>query len=252
VRQWCRTFGQADANGLRRRRLRPGDTWHLDAVFMPINGQQHYLWRAVDQDGNVRDILVQSRRNKAAARKFFRKLLKDFAYVPRVLITDKLGSYDAARRAVLPSVEHRRHKGLNNRAENAHQPTRARERRIGASRVRATHNASSPPMARSPATSDPVATAYPRPSTAKPAPNAAPPGGRSPAPRRGPEQHAPQDSPRLRAPAHLPLPVSLTMSQRHMRDARPPRRAGQLWAMFLRNHAADTWACSADRCPPSS
>ncbi len=97
---------------------------------MQINGQQHSRWRAVDQDGNVLDILVQSRPNKAAARKFYRKLLKDFAYAPRVLIADKLESYDAARRAVLPSVEHRRHTGLNNRAENAHQPTREQERRM--------------------------------------------------------------------------------------------------------------------------
>ena len=102
----------------------------MTRCFITINGKQHYLWRAVDQDGNILAILVQSRRNKAAARKFFRRLLRDLAYVPRVVITDKLGSYDAARRAVLPSVEHRRHKGLNNRAENSHQPTRERERRM--------------------------------------------------------------------------------------------------------------------------
>jgi len=130
VRQWCRKFGQAYANGLRRRRPRPGDKWHLDEVFVSINGKQQYLWRAVDQDGTVLEILVQSRRNEASARKFFRRLLKDLAYVPRVVITDKLGSYAAAMRAVLPSVEHRRHKGLNNRAENSHQPTRERERRM--------------------------------------------------------------------------------------------------------------------------
>jgi len=130
VRQWCRTFGQHYANALRRRRPQPGDTWHLDEVFLASNGAQHDLWRAVDQDGNVLDSLVQSRRNKAAARKFFRRLLKDRASVPRVVITDTLGSYDAARRAILPGVEHRRHKGLNNRAENAHQPTRERERRM--------------------------------------------------------------------------------------------------------------------------
>jgi len=130
VRQWCRKFGQAYANGLRRRRPRPGDKWHLDEAFIQINGATHYLWRAVDQDGNVLDILVQSRRNGAAAREFFRHLLKDLAYVPRVVITDKLGSYASARRAVLPGVEHRRHEGLNNRAENSHQPTRERERRM--------------------------------------------------------------------------------------------------------------------------
>ncbi len=130
VRQWCRKFGQAYANELRRRRPRPGDKWHLDEVFISINGVTHYLWRAVDQDGNVLDILVQSRRDKQAAKKFFRRLLRDLAYVPRVLITDKLASYSAARREVLPGVEHRRHKGLNNRAENSHQPTRERERRM--------------------------------------------------------------------------------------------------------------------------
>ena len=130
VRQWCRKFGQAYANALRKRRPRPGDKGHLDEVFGQINGQQHYLWRAVDQDGHVLDILVQPRRDKRAAVKFLRKLLKGLAYVPRVVITDKLASYGAAMREVLPSVEHRRHKGLNNRAENSHQPTRERERRM--------------------------------------------------------------------------------------------------------------------------
>src|SRR5436305_4684785 len=130
IRRWCRKFGQTYANTLRKRRPRPGDTWHLDEVFVQINGVQHYLWRAVDQDGNVLDILVQSRRDKAAATKFLRKLLKGLTYVPRVVITDKLASYGAALREILPSVEHRRHKGLNNRAENSHQPTRERERRM--------------------------------------------------------------------------------------------------------------------------
>ncbi len=100
VRQWCRKFGQGYANALRRRRPRPGDKWHLDEVFISINGVQHYLWRAVDQDGTVLDILVQRQRNKAAAKQCFRKLLKGLAYVPRVLITDTLASYDAARREV--------------------------------------------------------------------------------------------------------------------------------------------------------
>jgi putative transposase len=129
VRQWCRKFGQTSANAIRRRRLRPGDTWPLDAVFMPINGQQHSLWRAVDQDGHVRDILVQRRRDKAAATRFLRKLLKGLEDVPRVVSTDTLASDGAALRAVLPGIEHRRHTGLNNRAEHAHQPTRERERR---------------------------------------------------------------------------------------------------------------------------
>jgi putative transposase len=128
VRQWCAKFGQAYANGLRRRRPRPGDKWHLDEVFIKINGRPHYLWRAVDQDGNVLDILVQPRRDARAAKKFFRKLLKGLTYVPRVVVTDKLRSYGAAHRQVMPSVEHRCSKYLNNRAENSHQPTRQRER----------------------------------------------------------------------------------------------------------------------------
>ncbi len=130
VRQWCRKFGQTYANGLRRRRPRPGDTWHLDAVFIQINGRQHYLWRAVDQDGHGLDILVQARRDKTAAMKFLRTLLKGLASVPRVLISDKLASYGAAKRAILPRVEHRQHKRLHNRAEHSHQPTRERERRM--------------------------------------------------------------------------------------------------------------------------
>ncbi|MER8090726.1 IS6 family transposase [Streptomyces sp. NPDC058316] len=128
VRRWRAKFGQAYANGLSRRRPRPGDKWHLDEVFVKINGEQKYLWRAVDADGNVLDILVRSRRDNAAARRFFRKLLKRTCSVPRVIVTDKLRSHGAAHREIMPSVEHRSHKGLNNRAENSHQPTRQRER----------------------------------------------------------------------------------------------------------------------------
>jgi putative transposase len=128
VRRWCAKFGQRYASALRRRRPRPGDKWHLDEVFIKINGGLQYLWRAVDQDGNVLDILVQNRRDKAAARRFFRRLMMKTHAVPRVVVTDKLSSYGAAHREVMPSVEHRSHKGLNNRAENSHQPTRQRER----------------------------------------------------------------------------------------------------------------------------
>jgi putative transposase len=128
VRYWCRKFGQAYANALRRRHPRPGDKWHLDEVFLTINKKRHYLWRAVDQDGHVLDILVQRRRDKIAAKTFFRKLLKGLAYVPRVMVTDRLKSYAAAKQEMLPSVEHRQHRYLNNRAENSHQPTRQRER----------------------------------------------------------------------------------------------------------------------------
>jgi len=130
IRRWTHAFGQTYANALRRRRLRPGDKWHLDEVFIRINGRIHYLWRAIDQDGHVLDILVQSRRDQRAAVKFLRTLLKGLTYVLPVVITDKLASYGAAMRAVLRGVEHRRHKGLNNRAENSHQPMRERERRM--------------------------------------------------------------------------------------------------------------------------
>jgi putative transposase len=130
VRSWCRKFGQAYANQLHRRRPRPGDKWHLDEVFLSIRGERHYLWRAVDQDGHVLDILVQRRRDRHAAKRFFRKLLKGLTYVPRVIITDQLKSYGAAKLDMLPSVEHRQHRYLNNRAENSHQPTRQWERRM--------------------------------------------------------------------------------------------------------------------------
>lgn len=128
IREWCLKFGQTYANHLRRRAPRPGDRWHLDEVFIKINGRLHYLWRAVDQDGEVLDILVQSRRDKKAAKKFFRKLLKGLQYVPRVIITDQLRSYAAAKAEIMPSVEHRQCKGENKVAENSHQPTRLREK----------------------------------------------------------------------------------------------------------------------------
>ena len=95
-----------------------------------LMAEHHYLWRAVDQDGNVLDILVQHRRDKTAAKRFFRKLLKRCQYIPRVIITDRLRSYGAAMRELLPSIEHRQYRYLNNRAENSHQPTRQRERRM--------------------------------------------------------------------------------------------------------------------------
>ncbi|MFJ8390647.1 IS6 family transposase [Streptomyces sp. NPDC094438] len=134
VRRWCAKFGQDYANRLRRRRPRPGDKWHMDEVFININGRQHYLWRAVDQDANVLDILVQSRRNAKTAKKFFGRLLKGLQYVPRLIVTDKLRSYDVAHRQVMPSAEHRHSKYLNNRAENSHQPTRQREHAMRRSR----------------------------------------------------------------------------------------------------------------------
>ena len=120
IREWTLKFGQTYANGLRRRSPRPGDRWHLDEVFLKINGRIHYLWRAVDQDGDVLDILVQTSRDKKAAKKFFRKLLKGLQYVPHAIVTDKLRSYSAAKAEVLPSIDHWQQKYQNNRAENSH------------------------------------------------------------------------------------------------------------------------------------
>jgi putative transposase len=128
VRQWALKFGQNFASQIRRRLPAPGDKWHLDEVVISIAGKKHWLWRAVDQHGVVLDILVQSRRNGKAAKRLLRKLLKKQGIVPRVMITDKLASYGAAKREIMPGVEHQQHQGLNNRAENSHQPTRRRER----------------------------------------------------------------------------------------------------------------------------
>ena len=130
IRQWCLKSGQQFTNEIRRRKGRPGDTWYLDEVFITINGKRHYLWRAVDQDGDVLDILVQKHRDKNAAKRFFRKLLKGLRYAPRRIVTDKLRSYGAARKEVLPDVIHDDDKWQNNRAENSHQPTRQRERQM--------------------------------------------------------------------------------------------------------------------------
>ena len=133
IRHWCKKFGEEFARRLRRRRPRPGDTWHLDEVFIRIGGVQHYLWRAVDQHGVVLDILVQEKRDGAAAKRFFRRLLKGLHYRPKRLITDGLRSYGVAQRALLPSVKHRTSRYLNNRAENSHRPTRRRGRCSGSS-----------------------------------------------------------------------------------------------------------------------
>ena len=130
IRLWCIKFGPEYARGLKRRQGRLGDTWHLDEVFITIRGQCQYLWRTVDQDGDVIDILVQSRRDRRAAKRFFRKLLKGQGNVPRRSVTDKLRSYPAALRSVMPSVIHSTKQYENNRAEVSHQPTRQRERQM--------------------------------------------------------------------------------------------------------------------------
>ncbi|OLP44982.1 IS6 family transposase [Rhizobium oryziradicis] len=129
VRLWAGKFGRHFANDIRKRFAgKLWDKWHFDEVVITIGGRKHWLWRAVDQDGFVLDVLAQSRRNAKAAERLMRKLLKAQGSAPRVMITDKLRSYDTAKREVIPCVEHRSHKGLNNRAENSHQPVRRRER----------------------------------------------------------------------------------------------------------------------------
>ena len=130
VREWCQKFGSLYAALLRRKRARIGSKWHLDEVFIKMNGVQHYLWRAVDQNGVVIDILVQPKRDRWAALRFFRKLLHVAMRPPRVIITDKLRSYAAAKKLIMPDIEHRQSRYLNNRAENSHQPTRVRERQM--------------------------------------------------------------------------------------------------------------------------
>ena len=130
IRPWCGKFGPDDARRLKRRQGRLGDTWFLDAVFVAINGQRQYLWRAVDQDGDLIDLLVQPRRDGRAARRFFRQLLKSQRQEPGRLVTDKLGSYRVAQRDVMPGVTHDTTQDANNRADVSHQPTRHQERQM--------------------------------------------------------------------------------------------------------------------------
>ncbi len=129
VRRWCLKFGGEYARRLKRRRAQHGDKWHLDEVFLNIGGQRRYLWRAVDQMGNTLDILVTKKRDKRAAKRFLRKLLRDNAK-PRVVVTDKLRSYGAALKELLSHTEHRQSRYLNNHAENSYQRTRRRERAL--------------------------------------------------------------------------------------------------------------------------
>jgi putative transposase len=127
IRQWCLKFGPVYARKIKKRQGRLGDTWYIDEVFITIRGERHCLWRAVDQDGDMIDILVQRRRNQKSAERFFRRLLKGQGGEPRWLVTDKLRSYDAAHRTIMPTVPHLSHVYANNRAEVSHQPTRQRE-----------------------------------------------------------------------------------------------------------------------------
>ncbi len=130
VRRWALKFGQAYARKLRKKRPGPDVRWYLDEVFVSINGKRMYLWRAVDCEGEVLDILVQSRRNKKAALKLMRKLLKKQGFMPDAFVTDKLPSYGAALKDLGLAERHDYGGRKNNRAENSHLPVRQRERRM--------------------------------------------------------------------------------------------------------------------------
>ena len=128
VRRWAMKFGGDYARRLKRKRASRRDIWHLDEVVVTIGGKQHWLWRAVDQDGYILDEIVQTRRDTKAAKRLLTRLLKKQGCPPKRMITDKLGSYAAAQRQIMPAIEHRSYKNLNNRAENSHLPLRRRER----------------------------------------------------------------------------------------------------------------------------
>ena len=130
VRLWVNRFGSQFAACIRRDRPRPHDKWHMDEVVVPINGVKHWLWRAIDGNGDVLDILIQPRRNAKAAKRFFGRLVAAYGK-PRVVITDKLRSYTKPIKAITPDADHRAHKGLNNRIEGSHRPTRKREKMMG-------------------------------------------------------------------------------------------------------------------------
>lgn len=127
IRRWGRKFGPAYTKQLRRKRPSRQDIWHRDEVVISIAGREHWLWRAVDQDEYVLDEIVQRRRDTKAARRLLIRLLKKQGRPPKRIIIDKLRSYGTAKREVMPAIEHRSHKGLNNRAENSHLPLRKRE-----------------------------------------------------------------------------------------------------------------------------
>ncbi len=128
VRLWCNKFGPVFSRRLKRKHLGFGDTFFIDEVFVNIRGQRHYLWRAVDQDGDVVDVYLQSRRDAKAAKRFFRRLLRSHGDKPWRIVTDKLRSYGVAHRELMPDVIHDTEQYANNRAELSHQPTRVRER----------------------------------------------------------------------------------------------------------------------------
>ena len=128
IRLWCIKFGAKYARRLKRRHQGYGDTFYIDEVFVKINGKQHYLWRAVDQDGEVVDVFLQAKRDGATAKRFFKRLLTHHGGEPRKIVTDKLRSYGIAHREVIPEAIHVTDQYVNNRAEQSHEPTRVRER----------------------------------------------------------------------------------------------------------------------------
>ncbi len=128
IRLWCNKFGRQYAKRLKRRHQGFGDTFYIDEVFVKIQGKQQYLWRAVDQDGEVIDIFLQSRRDGKAAKRFFKRLIKSNRAEPRKIVTDKLRSYGVAHQELIPDTIHDTSQYANNRAELSHQPTRVRER----------------------------------------------------------------------------------------------------------------------------
>jgi putative transposase len=139
IRLWCNKFGQKYAKRLKHRHQGYGDTFFIDEVFIKIQGQQYYLWRAVDQDGEVVDVYLQARRNGKAAKRFFKRLLKSHSGELRKIVTDKLRSYGVAHRELIPDTTHDTTRYANNRAEVSHQPTRVRER--GMRRFKSTQHA---------------------------------------------------------------------------------------------------------------
>lgn len=128
VRLWCIKFGAKYASRLKRRHKGYGDTFYIDEIFVKIRGKQHYLWRAVDQDGEVVDVFLQTKRDGAAAKRFFKRLLRSYGGEPRKIVTDGLRSYPVAHREVIPEAIHVTARYENNRAEQSHQATRVRER----------------------------------------------------------------------------------------------------------------------------
>ena len=128
IRVWCIKFGAIYTRRLKRKHRGYGDVFYIDEVFVKINGRRHYLWRAVDQDGEVVDVFLQARRDGAAAKRFFRRLLRSHGGEPRKIVTDKLRSYGVAHRELIPDAIHDNSQYANNRAEQSHEPTRVRER----------------------------------------------------------------------------------------------------------------------------